>query len=91
MTKSIISNEKRCFICGSERFLDRHHCIFGRAERSKAESDGLWVYLCSRHHMAVHQEAQGYKKMLQKLAQERWQQTYGTKEDFIKRYGRSYL
>ena len=49
MSKSIISNEKRCFRCGTTIWLERHH-IFGGAMRKKSEHFGLWVYLCHRHH-----------------------------------------
>ena len=44
--KSIISDAKKCYICGSVHDLEKHHCVFGTASRKKADRDGLWVYLC---------------------------------------------
>ena len=92
MAKSIINNNKVCFICGSGYMPEKHHCIFGRSERRKAESDGLWVYLCRYHHHAVHNENVRLKKMLQNIAETSWMEhNNASEEDFIKRYGRSYL
>lgn len=89
--RSIISNVKRCYVCGSECDLEKHHCIMGTANRKKAEEDGLWVYLCHRDHHAVHNEDIWEKQALQQIAQQHWEQKNGTTDDFIKRYGRSYL
>ena len=90
MSKSIISNAKRCYLCGSEQNLERHHCIFGTSARRKAESDGLWVYLCHRDHMAVHNEEIWEKKALQEIAQEKYELKH-SRQEFIERYGKSYL
>ena len=91
MARSIISNVRRCYLCGSENALEKHHCIFGTSARRKAEEDGLWVYLCHRDHQAVHNQDIWEKRALQEIAQEHWQEKYGTKDQFIKRYGKSYL
>lgn len=91
MGKSIISNTKKCFLCGSENDLEKHHCIFGTANRKKAEEDGLWVYLCHRDHQAVHNQDIWEKKALQELAQEKWELKYGLRQQFIERYKKSYL
>lgn len=94
MSKSIMSNIKECFICGSIQDLDKHHCIGGTANRRLSEKDGLWVYLCRRHHTmsneAVHQNEEQNRKLKQK-AQEKWEETYGSREQFIQRYGKSWL
>lgn len=89
--KSIISNAKKCYICGSESDLEKHHCVFGTANRKKADSDGLWVWLCHRDHQAIHNQDIWEKKALQEIAQEHWEEKNGTRDDFIKRYGKSYL
>lgn len=91
MARSIISNARKCYVCGAEIGLEKHHCIFGTANRKKAESDGLWCYLCHRDHQAVHNEDIWEKRALQELAQEKWEAKYGTREEFIERYGKSYL
>lgn len=91
MARSIISNVRKCYLCGSQTDLEKHHCIFGTAGRKKAESDGLWVYLCHRDHQAVHNQNIQGKKALQEIAQGKWELENGSREDFIERYGRSYL
>ena len=94
MSKSIIQKNKECYFCGAIDNLDRHHCWHGTANRKCAESDGLWVYLCKYHHTmsndAVHQNAL-MDKALKIVAQKAWEQTYGSREEFIKRYGKSEL
>ena len=47
--KSLISNEKRCYICGSYNAIQKHH-IFRGNKRQVSEDEGLWVYLCEAHH-----------------------------------------
>lgn len=89
--KSIISNDKRCFLCGKTENLEQHHCIFGTANRSKADKDGLWVWLDHNCHQVVHTFNVKDKKLLQGLAQSQWEYKYGNREEFIKRYGKSYL
>lgn len=53
MTKSIISNEKECFLCGRQINLERHHIMAGTANRKLSEKYGLWVYLCHDCHTGV--------------------------------------
>lgn len=95
MSKSIISNERKCLMCGVERGLHKHHIFFGTANRKKSEQDGCWCYLCQRHHngslAAVHAN-HNLDVYLKQLAQRKWQEVYNkTTDDFIKRYGRNYL
>lgn len=94
MAKSIIQTEKECYFCGATENLDKHHCLHGTANRRLAEKDGLWVYLCKYHHTmsneAVHQNYM-MDKTLKKIAQQRWEEKFGTREQFIKRYGKSDL
>lgn len=68
-----------------------HHCIHGFANRKLADEDGLTVKLCHTCHRLLHDK--GYHdKDLQRWAQESWMEHYGkTIDDFIKRYGKSYL
>ena len=94
--KSIIPNDNEfCFLCkkiGIEnRGTEVHHMIFGTAKRKLADEDGLTVHLCSLHHKMLHDKG-NYKRYLQELAQETWMKHYnGSTEDFIRRYGKSYL
>lgn len=92
--KSIIQNDKRCYRCGSTNNLARHHCVFGTANRKKADQDGLWVWLCYDHHLGehgVHTADPDYKRYLQYTAEKAWMRTYHkNKADFIERYSKSY-
>jgi hypothetical protein len=95
--KSIISNEKECFVCGLREWsekLHKHH-IFGAFNRTRSDREGLWVWLCAEHHNmsceGVHFN-RPFDIVLKKLAQMRWEETNeGGREEFIKRYGKSFL
>ena len=89
-SKSIIHNDDSCYICGSYP-TETHHCIHGTANRRLADKDGLTVNLCHICHMNLHDKGL-YDRELQKLAQTKWMEYYnkGT-EEWIKRYGKSYL
>ena len=96
MSKSIISNEKRCFVCGKERGCEVHHLFYGVSNRKLADEDGLWVYLCYECHRGrwgVHgYDGYDLNTSLKREAQRTWMKHYGkTVEDFIARYGKSYL
>lgn len=94
--KSIIKGDTEfCFLCYKRGIINRgnevHHMIFGTGKRKLADEDGLTVHLCSLHHKMLHDRGD-YKRDLQELAQATWMEHYnGTKEDFIRRYGISYL
>jgi putative AlgH/UPF0301 family transcriptional regulator len=94
MVKSILQHNKACYICGNTLNLHRHHIFYGTANRKLSDEDGCVVYLCQLHHTGaagVHFN----KKIdlaLKVKCQLQWQKHYNkTTEDFIRRYGRSYL
>lgn len=90
-------NEDRCYLigdgCPCKGGKNRHHVFFGHANRRLSEKDGCWVYLCVEHHTGnggVHQNRD--KDLALKMkAQAAWEERYGTREEFRKRYGKSYL
>lgn len=92
MAKSIISNEKKCFLCGSTQWIEKHH-VFGGACRKLSEKYGLTVYLCHYCHNepgGVHHSAEVREK-LQKQVQEAAMKHYGWDERiFITIFGRNY-
>lgn len=94
MVKSIIQNEKACYICGTTQNLHLHHIFFGSANRRLSDADGCVVYLCQRHHTGA-AGVHGNRKIdlsLKTKCEKAWLEHYGkTIEDFIKRYGRNYL
>ena len=92
MRDSIICNDKRCFVCGCPIGLHHHHCFHG-INRKNADQDGCWVYLCFAHHTGmegVHNN-RPFDVMLMKISQMVWESKLGSREDFRRRYGKSYL
>lgn len=91
--KSIISNEPRCFHCGKEYDLERHHIFMGVAYRWKAESDGLWIYLCADCHRFLHGKS-GHNLNVQykEIGERAWLEHYKKRiPDFVQRYGKNWL
>ena len=95
MKKSIIpGDDEYCYLCKQVHLMNRgtdvHHCLFGN-KRRLADQDGLTVHLCHDHHMRLHQQGQ-HKDELIRLAQITWMEHFDkTKEEFIARYGKSYI
>ena len=89
--KSIVSNDKVCFFCKDNFNLEKHHILHGTANRQHSEDDGLWVYLCQKHHRFVHDHPQRLMDLkLCMVAQSKYEETH-TREEFLKRYKRSWL
>ena len=88
--KSIMWGEKACFFCGSTSELQTHHCIHGTANRKLADKFGLTIILCRRHHEMVHMDV-GMDIALKMEAQRAWEKQYGSRNDFVRVFGRSYL
>lgn len=93
---SIITKDlEHCIECGRSN-VEKHEVFFGTANRRLSIEDGLVIPLCkAKHHagnlIGIHKDQELNEKW-KKIAQETWQEYYGrTKEDFIKRYGRSYI
>lgn len=91
--KSIIQNEKECYICRTNKNLHEHHIIHG-PNRNNSEKYGLKVWLCSYHHNmggtnGVHGDA---KKDLyfKRLAQRKFEESH-TREEFMQIFGKNYL
>ena len=94
MTKSIVSNEKKCFVCGTEYGLHKHHIYYGSANRKQSEKYGCWVYLCGRHHNLSDEGVHFNRALdtsLKELTQERFEQYIGSREEFRQIFGKSYL
>lgn len=81
-----------CVICGSPR-IHRHHVFFGTANRKISDRHGYIIPLCQKHHTGINgihrnREMDLYWK---RKAQSHYEETTGTREDFIKEFGRSWL
>lgn len=94
MSKSILSNDNICYVCGYTKDIHKHHIFYGTANRKLSEKYGCWCYLCAVHHnlsnVGVHfNKALDIK--LKKFCQEKWEAKYGDREQFIQTFGKSYL
>ena len=91
--KSVIQFEKECYICGRTTNLHVHHLLHGTANRKLSDKYGYWVYLCVEHHVGhngVHQKSELDMKFKQ-LAQMHYEKHKGTRQDFIREFGKSWL
>lgn len=95
ITRSLLSKEPKCYICGKRQCLEVHHIFFGVANRKKSDRDGMVVFLCNDCHRGTSSGVHHNKDAdihLKMIAQEIWQRHYNkTKEDFVAVYGKSYL
>lgn len=91
--KSIISNEPRCYHCGTEENLQRHHMLKGLAYRYKAEEDGLWCYLCNDCHTFLHgKDGHQLDVQYKQIAERAWLRHYRKSvRDWIQRYGKNWI
>lgn len=94
MSKSIINNERVCVVCQTTLDLHKHHIFFGSANRKQSEKYGCWCYLCAKHHNMSDAGVHFYKPLdnnLKKFCQQKWEEIHGSREEFIKTFGKSYL
>ena len=83
-----------CYFTGSP-YVERQH-IFGKYNKEKSEARGFIIPLRSELHPngASFQrtpENAGIDKMLKQMAQGYYESHYGSRDEFIKEFGRSYL
>lgn len=91
--KSIMQSGDKCFACGMAYGTEEHHVFPGNPNRRHSEEDGLKVRLCHFCHEKAHSSRRDgidLLKALQRCGQAKYEETH-SREDFIKRYGRSYL
>lgn len=91
--KSVIQQEKECYVCGTTYNLHDHHIIYGTANRKQSEKHGLKVWLCQEHHTGA--SGVHFNKPLdlhlKKLAQKHFEAQIGARNEFIRVFGRNYL
>lgn len=91
--KSIISDERRCYLCGSTVGLEEHHILFGTSHRKVSERLGLKVWLCYRCHRDNKYGVHGNRakdRQLKELAQSVFEKNH-TRDEWLKLFGRNYL
>lgn len=91
--KSVLQFEKKCFVCGTTSNLESHHIFGGTANRKVSEQYGLKVWLCHEHHTGdtgVHFNPD-LAQELHETGQRFYEAHYGTREDFRRDFGKSWL
>lgn len=92
MAKSIISNERQCYLCGKTVNLEKHHIFGGTANRKISERLGLWVYLCHNCHTGKNGAQYNKEKnlRLKQDAQRAYEKTHA-RDEWMKLIGKNYL
>lgn len=90
MARSIMQDDKVCFVSGSTVQLDRHHVYAGLANRKISEKYGCWCWLRHDIHMELHDRNKELDKMLRRVCQEKFEETH-TRDEFMRIFGKSYL
>lgn len=95
-----MQREKECFICGNAipfgyvNGLEEHH-IFGGPNRKNSERRGLKVWLCGESCHRTGKEAVHMNRKvdlcLKVAGQKVYERRYGSREEFIAEFGKSYL
>ena len=90
-TESIIKTEPGvCLLCGKHGQTQKHHLMSGAANRRLSEEDGLFIYVCPMCHEMIHRFPE-INRTTKQFAEKVWRDYYGkSKEEFIKRYGKSF-
>lgn len=91
--KSIIQDTKECFITGCTTGLHEHH-IFGGANRKNSEKYGLKVWLLPELHNMSNNGVHFNKELdlvVKRAGQHAFERVHGSREEFIKIFGRNYL
>lgn len=90
--KSILQEDRACYLCGRLLCLEKHHIFGGVANRKISEKHGLWVYLCAECHRGT-EGAQYDRTKNQRLkmdAQFAFERTH-TRHEWMKLIGKNYL
>lgn len=91
--KSILQDEKECYICHTTQGLHEHHIFFGNANRRQSEKYGFKVYLCGKHHNLSNESVHFDKELdsfFKRLCQLKFEETQ-SRDEFMQIIGRNYL
>lgn len=94
MAKSIMQDEKRCFVTGTSYGIDLHHIYFGNPRRKISDRNGFTVYLRHDIHMALHDHRKPFENLdsqLKRMCQAVYEKQGHTRKEFVALIGRSYL
>ena len=93
--KSIIQNEKKCFVTGATEGLHLHHIFFGSGDRKVSDENGFIVWLRWDMHIADSPNAtphndRGTDLFYKRMCQRKYEETH-SREEFMSLIGRNYL
>lgn len=80
-----------CYVCGAHGHTDPHH-LFGAGCKRRSDELGLVVHLCRSCHSQAH-DSKDHSLMdyLHRVGQRKYEQSIGSREEFIKEFIKSYL
>lgn len=92
MKSIIVEDMTKCVLCGSPN-VEIHHAIHGTANRKIADKYGLAIPLCHEHHLGALGPHLNRTVDLTyiKAAQQAFESQVGTREEFRKLFGKSWL
>lgn len=91
-----------CEICGKRMASETHHLIYGKGIRNLCDDDSIILELCQECHKEIHYNANA-GHLSKMLGQALWERFYlgdfgdakeslqKARENFMERYGRSWL
>lgn len=91
---TVLQSAKECYVCATTYNLHSHHVLYGTSNRKKSEKYGLKVWLCAHHHNMSNEGVHFNKALdlrLKTMAQEYYEEHYGSREDFRREFSKSYL
>lgn len=92
--KSIIQTNKECYITGCTTGLHEHHIFAGHGRRKLSEKYGLKIWLIPELHDMDNNGVQYNRELdllIKKVGQMAFEEKHGSREDFIRIFGRNYL
>lgn len=92
--KSIIQSRRECYRTRRTTDIHEHHIFYGTSNRKNSEKYGLKVYLTGEYHnlsnKGVHFD-KAFDTELKQTGQRAFESTHGSREDFIRIFGKNYL
>lgn len=91
LKSAIVEDMDVCMVCKRPR--QQIHHILEAYNRSKSETYHYIAPLCAEHHTGPHGVHHNRQMDIQfkQMAQRHFEKTHGTREDFIKVFGKSWL
>ena len=90
--RSILQDEKKCYISGAKGILHKHH-IYGGPNRRISEAHGFWIWLSPEWHNLSNHGVHYDRNLDWKIKQDcqrKYEETH-TREEFMALIGRNYL